>query len=463
VTEYNPEIQIIGTSYVYDKGILPLVSKIDERVKQLRSQGKLTPEVLKQIQKYFRIKNIHHSNAIEGNRLNYGETRMVVELGLTITGKPLKDSLEAKSLAHAMDFFEELASKTDKPITAHDVRQIHAAILKGIDDTNGGKYRTSEVEISGSQYKPPTYIKVPDEMEKFSNWLEQITSPSYSTTSSPVVMACVAHTWFVYIHPFVDGNGRTARILMNLVLMRYGYPISIVTRDDRSRYYDTLETSHSTDLTPFVSLVCDTLEESLDEYERAVSEQVDKLEWARSLMKDIETQREKKIRVQYDVWQSAMELLRNYFKQTVDTINELANIVTVQFTGYDVIDFEKYLNAQQGVIIKRSWFFRLDFVSGQKHTRYMFFFGLPSAPIRYEKASGVSVFISREESPFFYEKLDQIRESQVPNLREIAYSSESESFICRYGTNKVEAKKVEAFGREFIEEAIRIHIYTVSG
>ncbi|MCX6065001.1 MAG: Fic family protein [Chloroflexi bacterium] len=459
MTEYNPESQVLGTPYVYDKGISPLVAKIDERVRILRSQGKLTPEVLKQIQTYFRIKNIHHSNAIEGNRLDYGETRMVVEQGLTITGKPLKDTLEAKNLAHAMDFFEELASKTDKPITAHDVRQIHAAILQGIDDNNGGKYRLSDVEISGSQYKPPTYIRVPDEMEKLCNWLEQITTTSYEAKVSPVVLACAAHTWFVYIHPFVDGNGRTARILMNLVLMRHGYPISIVTRDDRARYYDALEASHSSDLTPFISLVTDTLEESLDEYERAVRDQLDKTEWARSLTSQIKTQQENKIRVQYDIWRSAMELLRSSFKQTVDTWNEVsADIVTVFFTGYDVIDFEKYLSAQQGIIIKRSWFFRLDFVSGQTRSRYMFFFGLPSNQMRVKSPSDVSVLISREETPFFYERLDQIHNHITPQLREITYSADNENFICRYEHNALEPKKVEVFGREFIEEAIRIHI-----
>lgn len=458
MTEYNPKAQILGTFYVYDDGILPLVSKIDERVRLLRSQGRLTPEVLKQIQQYFRIKNIHHSNAIEGNRLDYGETRMVVEQGLTITGKPLKDTLEAKNLAHAMDFFEKLASTTDKPITAHDVRQIHAAILQGIDDDNAGKHRLSEVEISGSQYKPPTYIRVPDMMEEFSHWLEQVTSPSYHAEISPVILACVTHTWFVYIHPFVDGNGRAARILMNLVLMRHGYPISIVTRDDRARYYDALEASHNSDLTPFISLVCDTLEESLDEYEKAVQEQREKIEWARSLMTQVKTQQESKVRVQYDVWRSAMELLRGYFKQTVDTLNEFSDIVTVNFTGFDVIDFEKYLNAQQGIMIKRSWFFRLDFVSGQRHSRYMFFFGLPSYQMQNRLPTDVSILISREESPFFYERLDQIHGVPVPQLREISYSAESESFVCRYENNTSEAKKVEAFGREFIEEAIKIHI-----
>lgn len=466
MAEYIPNIAISGTPYVYDKGIIPLIQKIDERVRFLRSQGRLTPEVLQRIQKYFRIKNIHHSNAIEGNRLDYGETRMVVEQGLTITGKPLRDSLEAKNLAQAMDFFEELVSHTDKPITLHDVRQIHAAILAGIDDSNAGKYRLSEVEISGSQYKPPSYIHVPDEMEKFGIWLETITSADYVFQTSPVILACAAHTWFVYIHPFLDGNGRTARILMNLVLMRHGYPISIVTRDDRARYYDSLEASHGSDLTPFISLICDTLEESLDEYERAVREQVDNLEWARSLMQQVKVQQEKALRVQYDVWKSAMELLKSYFKQTVDTLNEISDVVTVYFTGYDVIDFEKYINAQRGIIIKRSWFFRLDIVSGpqrQYHSRYMFFFGLPSNLMKTQLESPVSIFISREERPFYYERLDQIYNSHVPSLREISYSAQEETFLCRYDHDNLVSKKVEVFGREFIEDTIRIHIHSQAG
>jgi hypothetical protein len=246
---------------------------------------------------------------------------------------------------------------------------------------------------------------------------------------------------------------------MNLILMRFGYPISIVTKDDRARYYDALEESHSSDLTPFISLICDTLDESLDEYERAVNENIDKMEWARSLLDQVKTQQESKIRVHYEVWRSAMELMRGYFKQTVDTINEMSSIINVNFTGYDVIDFEKYLSAQKGVLIKRSWFFRLDFITltSENRSRYMFFFGLPSYQIRSKSSSSVSIFISREENPFFYEKLDQIHTGIIPNLREIVYSENKESFICRYGNDKILPKKVEGFGREFIEDAIKIH------
>jgi hypothetical protein len=245
---------------------------------------------------------------------------------------------------------------------------------------------------------------------------------------------------------------------MNLVLMRHGYPISIITRNDRARYYDALEQSHGSDLTPFIALVCDTLEESLDEYEKAVQEEREKLEWARSLMTQLKDQQENKIRVQYEVWRSAMELLIGYFKQTVDALNEYAGLAKVYFTGYDVIDFEKYINAQQGIIIKRSWFFRLDFISGQQHARYMFFFALPSYQMRSAVTSPVTILISREERPFDYERLDQIQGSVIPTLREIGYSAEDESFVCRY-TERIEKKKVEAFGRQFVEEVFRIHLF----
>lgn len=294
-------------------------------------------------------------------------------------------------------------------------------------------------------------------MEEFCAWLENATSPSEPTLLSPIVLASAAHAWFVYIHPFVDGNGRTARILMNLVLMRHGYPISVITRDDRARYYDTLEHSHSSDLTPFVSLVSDTVDESLDEYEKAVQEEREKLEWARSLMTQLNETQENRIRIQYEVWRSAMELLQGYFKQTVVALNEYAGLAKVYFTGYDVIDFEKYLNAQRGTIIKRSWFFRLDFVSGQRHARYMFFFALPTNQMRKEIINGVTIFISREERPFDYERLDHIQGAVVPVLREIGYSADKEIFVCRY-VDKIDIKKVEAFGRQFIEEVFQIHL-----
>jgi len=159
VTEASKNID--GTLYSYESVQDETIRAIAERVRAMRQAGRLSPEVLHHIRSYFRIKNIYHSNAIEGNVLNVGETRQVVEMGLTLTGKPLKDQAEARNLAHAIDFLEQLATHPERPILESDIRQMHAVVLKGIDDDNAGRYRSVPVEISGSAYKPPGPESVP--------------------------------------------------------------------------------------------------------------------------------------------------------------------------------------------------------------------------------------------------------------------------------------------------------------
>lgn len=259
--------------YLYQHSLEAQLSELRAKVSSLRKDGALSSEALKNLRRFFRIKNIYNSNAIEGNTLSIGETRLVVEQGLTITGKPLKDTLEAKNLSHALDLFEELADREGRPILGVDIRNLQGSILKGIDDENAGKYRSVNVHITGSQHTQPSSEQVASMMSDLTDWLEKLPSPDQlSEEADPIVLACIAHAWFVYIHPFVDGNGRTARLLMNLVLMRYGYPIAIINRDDRQRYYDALETSQGSDLTPFIQLVFESVDESLEEYLRANNE-----------------------------------------------------------------------------------------------------------------------------------------------------------------------------------------------
>ena len=133
-------ITIEETPYLYEDSQVGILTTLGSWVAELRKDGALTPEVLHTIRKYFRIKNIYHSNAIEGNLLNVGETRKVVEMGLTITGKPLKDQAEAKNLAEAIDFLEELVKDQDVPVTLADIRQIHYLVLKGLNDVNAGSF-----------------------------------------------------------------------------------------------------------------------------------------------------------------------------------------------------------------------------------------------------------------------------------------------------------------------------------
>ncbi len=420
-----------GTPYCYEAAIEPTISGIADRVRDLRSGGRLTPEVLHTIRKYFRIKNIYHSNAIEGNQLDVGETRQVVELGLTITGKPLKDQAEAKNLAHAIDYLEELAANPDTPIRELDIRQVHNLILAGIDNENAGRYRTVSVEISGSEFKPPGPESVAAQMAEFGRWLEGASIPGDDfATSEGLIRAAVAHTWFVTIHPFVDGNGRVARLLMNLILMRFGYPIAIITREDRLRYYDTLEASQASDLSELLGLLSECLHESLEEYERAAKEQRERVEWAQSLAQRFSAPEKVRAKNEYEVWKNAFELLKSYFRQTASMMDESAEIGHVWFKDFGTIEFEKFLSLRLGESVKRTWFLRIDFRSGEKSARYLFFFGYAHHQLRPQ--CDVTLFIAREDPPgtYFYQRLDRLTASNVPTFAEIGYQPATAALRC---------------------------------
>lgn len=449
------------TPYAYESVLDETVRAIAERVRAMRQTGRLSPEVLHHIRGYFRIKNIYHSNAIEGNVLNVGETRQVVEMGLTLTGKPLKDQAEARNLAHAIDFLEELAVHPERPILEGDIRQMHAVVLKGIDDENAGRYRSVPVEISGSAYKPPGPEGVPAQMEDFARWLAS-TSVVAAGHASPeaLIRAAVAHTWFVYIHPFIDGNGRVARLLMNLLLMRYGYPIAIITKEDRLRYYDALEISQSSDLSPFLALLTECIHESLEEYERAAAEQRERIEWARSLGERFSAPERIRAENEYEVWKSAMELLKSYVRQTVALLDESTTLGSVYFRDFGTLEFEKYLALRSGESVKRTWFLRVDFRRGDRAARYLLFFGYASPMLR--DNCEVTLHVAREEPPgsYYFERLETLSALNVPSLVEIGYKPVDERFVARYRAGTTRVGKIEEIGRNFFEEVVKLHFST---
>ena len=455
---FETMVEISGTPYEVEPTQYESITDIAGRVEAMRANGKLTPSVLNKLRKYFRIKNIYNSNAIEGNSLDVGETRLVVEQGLTITGKPLKDQVEAKNLSAALDFLEELAGNPQHPITEADVRQIHYLVLTGIDNDYAGRYRTVPVEIGGSQFKPTGPESVPVEMEQFGSWLRNASVPNQLFAQNDAILAAsAAHTSFVTIHPFIDGNGRVARLLMNLILMRYGFPIAVITREDRLRYYDALEISQSSDLTPFVALVAECLEESLEEYEAAAAEYRETIEWARSIASKFDKKEKIQAANQYEVWRNAMELLKSLFRQTAELLNSQANLSEVYFREFGSLEFEKYLALKNQISAKKTWFFRLDFRSGSGAARYLFFFGSPSHSMR--QLADVTRHISREDPPgsFRYERLDLISAPSVPNVMEIGYKASEESFIVRGTNNQVRKEKIDSLCRKFVQEVIEKH------
>ena len=240
------------------------ISRLREKKELLDSYRHLPAVLVKNLEDWFRVELTYTSNAIEGNTLTRRETALVVEKGLTVGGKTLVEHLEATNHAHALDWVRQQASRSARQLTEKDVLSIHEIILKGIDSANAGFYRSVPVRISGSTVVLPNPRKVPDLMEAFVTWLQQ------GPDLHPVELAAEAHYRLVTIHPFADGNGRTARLLMNLILLMTGYPTAIIRKLDREAYLGALEKAQlggSQD--DYLQLIYKAVNRSLDIYLRA--------------------------------------------------------------------------------------------------------------------------------------------------------------------------------------------------
>jgi len=213
---------------------------------------------LAKLQETFRVDLTYNSNAIEGNSLSLSETKLVLEEGITIGGKSMREHLEVTNHSKAIDFVESLVNKPR--IEEIDVLNLHAMILDRIDPENAGFYRRGAVRISGTSYTPPNPVKVPTLMQ-------EVYALMNTKGGEPIETAAKIHQRFVDIHPFIDGNGRTARLLLNLYLMRNGYPPVIILRAERLKYIRTIMQSRAeSDISPFANFVAKAVERSLDIY-----------------------------------------------------------------------------------------------------------------------------------------------------------------------------------------------------
>lgn len=244
-----------------------LLARITEKKARLDALRPLPGAALRRLEERMTVEWIYNSNAIEGSTLTLRETGLILETGLTIGGKSLREHFEVINHKAAIDYVEGLAGQR-QPLTAFEVRQIHRLVLTRIDDEQAGQYRTAPVQIVGSAHTPPDAWEITRLMSEWSDWLA---GPGQGL--HPVERAAVAHHRLVAIHPFIDGNGRTARLVMNLLLLRDGYPPTIIQRVNRRQYYSVLAQADQGRATPLVNFVGRAVERSLSLYLEALTAQ----------------------------------------------------------------------------------------------------------------------------------------------------------------------------------------------
>ncbi len=238
--------------------------KLDVLKQKLDSYRPLPTEIVNNLHEDLVLRWTYNSNAIEGNTLTLKETKVALE-GITVGGKTMREHFEAINHRDAIFFVEELLQQ-NATLSAWQIKSIHQLILKNIDDKNAGIYRRVNVTISGAEHVPPDALHVESEMNRFIDWYQNQASALHS-----VERAARVHADFVKIHPFVDGNGRTARLLMNLELMKDGFPPAVLPVEKRLEYYEALDYAHTkNNYGPFLILMADVVETAFKPYWHAL-------------------------------------------------------------------------------------------------------------------------------------------------------------------------------------------------
>lgn len=247
-------------------------TRIKEKLTKLNKLRPLPKSAVQKLREKFQIEMTYNSNAIEGNSLTLKETFLVINEGITVKGKPLKDHLEAKDHHAALEYLYDLIDNNKKHTVSEIlIRNLHQIIIRETDKEWAGRYRNANVIIGGAEHTPPDALVVPQKMQELISWLG-----SQKNKVNIVELAALLHHKLVHIHPFFDGNGRTARLTMNLLLMQAGYPLVIILKNDRKKYYDTLLKADSGKYEPLIKFIAQLTERSLDIYLKTLTPAAEK-------------------------------------------------------------------------------------------------------------------------------------------------------------------------------------------
>lgn len=403
-----------GTPYSLEEqtatGAVEALTELDERVGLLRRQGSLDQNTLASLRSEWRVEQIHETLGIEGNSLDINETRLVLARGIAVPGLSMKESEEVWNMGAALDYLEALAG-SDTPLREVHLREIHSLILGG-ETAGAGEYRQRDVEITGAAHTPPSHVEIPALVGDLFSWLE-------TTGATPFLKAVVVHTWITHIHPFLDGNGRTARALMNLILIRYGYPIVLIRTKDRPRYYEALALSDvAGDLAPVLELIVKRAGDSLRQILRL-------REAATGLSLALE-QAEDRARAAYAVWQQAMLLVVAELRRHIDDTNAATRQVRLQLTEYNQVTSSDYQAILAADSSGNGWLAAIRGRTSVREGRLLLWIGYRSqqiAALAQIPSRGADIFLS-EPDPLNERPWRKVGISSPLTIQEIAFDGD---------------------------------------
>lgn len=421
----------------------------EAEVNQFSQLGPLDSTAEKKLQEYFRIQHIFHSTGIEGNRLNLQETEAVLLENMQIGGKPVADQQEVRDLDAALDYVRQVANEKGT-IREVDIRELHRLVVRNRAEAHPGEYRRIGVVISGSEHKPPEPLAVPAMMQKLMDWLNS------EAFGFPVMGATYVHHQFASIHPFLDGNGRLARLLMNLVLLRQGYPLVSIRREDRPRYYESLSFADVGLYSPLAELILDRLSDAFSEIKR-VREETERMKtfaarWGQTEAAIIQRREEREFRQ----WLARMELIRLGFDSVSDLLDEQLKEIQIELWPYPSPDFSKFLDLREKGSSPQTWFFRIRMRNRKTNLEENFVFRFYRDWSTYPKMKIIPLQLNWDQggqyAPVATAKI-RLREMYVDDNGEFRVRFERQDGPGSFSTtNKLSAEQV---AQEFFDDVLK--------
>jgi Fic family protein len=444
---------------------LEQVALFATQIEAFRSEGPLDRVSLAKLEEHFKSSHVYHSAGIEGNRLTLQETMLVLRDGLDVSGKPIHDSVEVRSLGKAFDYLKTLA-EAQHSIREADIRSLHGLLMEGDPEMGPGEYRKVGVIISGSEHRPPEPLAVPGRMEQLISWI------NLSIEKNPIVSAAVAHHELAAIHPFKDGNGRVSRLLMNLILLKRGFPICNIRREDRPTYFDALAFADLGIFDPLIRIVYERSADLFSEYTRIRTETKRTAEWAaRWGTKETEVLRKREAR-EMELWQSRIRQVMLEFQNSAELLADELEQLDIQFYDYktDGITFEKYQDLRELGVAEHANAFSITFIrphsSIEDRVRFMFRFyrNFNKFPRHLKIIPFELNFFDAKQSR--YVRLCELTWADRIRIRELYFNMDGE-FVIRYhnsGSHQEVDKKgasiseaVQWFFDDVLQNVIHLH------
>lgn len=429
-----------------------LIEDVAETARRINEHRPLPEEVVRRIEDELLDERVYSSNAIEGNTLELRETRMILKMGIAGVKKK-REAKEARNLGEAVTRAAEWIEVEAPPYDIDRFLELHELILRDLKDDWAGELRTHRVMIQGAKHQPPDHALVGALLERFFDYSCQ------ADKTNVILHAAWVHWAIARIHPFMDGNGRAARLWQDIALLRGKLTCAIIRPEDRRHYLDALGDADDGEFDSLVQLVARRVASTFDRYLVELGKTTAFEEWVAEVAGEVDERAAEKAQLAYARWKRKMEQVRQEFELCAAKVGDASQKLRIQVERYPIIDQTQWQNIRDGIGAERTWFFRIDFASENNRLRYYFFFGkhfwgdLDNERERAEKRVGL--LISEDSGSGDAQRLDKLVNCQITS-REIFVVDDQ--LVCRcIGPGKTGARynrDVSALGiaQDFIRE-----------